>query len=64
MVAFMGFVLQAQATGKNPLENLSDHLASPFANNITANIGHCRIPSSVDVQGLTIPLTCLWPGQQ
>lgn len=62
MVAFMGFVLQAQATGKNPLANLGDHLASPFAANISANIGQCHVPASVDVQGLTIPLTCLWPG--
>jgi hypothetical protein len=26
------------------------------------NIGTCTVPKSVDVQGLTIPLTCLWPG--
>ena len=31
-------------------------------NNIGTNIGHCMVPSSVDVQGITIPLTCLWPG--
>ncbi len=79
MVAFAGFTLQAQATGKGPLavgprffgrapcmftcpeylqpqvcsptcgfisqvvsaavQNLSDHLSSPFANNIAKNIG-------------------------
>jgi light-harvesting complex I chlorophyll a/b binding protein 4 len=62
MIAFMGFVIQAQATGKNPIANLTDHLSNPFGNNITANIGTCHVPSSVDVQGLRIPLTCLWPG--
>jgi len=64
MVAFLAFTIQAQATGKGPLANLADHLSSPFSNNITANIGHCMVPTSVDVQGLTIPLSCLWPGQQ
>jgi hypothetical protein len=61
--AFAGFILQAQATGQGPLANLSSHLSNPFGDNITKNIGTCAIPSSVDVQGLTIPLTCLWPGQ-
>ena len=63
MIAFMGFVLQAQATGKNPLENLGEHLANPFGVNVGANIGQCHVPAIVDVQGLQIPLTCLWPGQ-
>ena len=64
MVAFAAFTIQAQATGKGPLGNLQDHLAAPFSNNWTQNIGHCMVPTSVDVQGLTIPLSCLWPGQQ
>ncbi|CAL5220073.1 g2024 [Coccomyxa viridis] len=64
MVAFVGFIVAAQATGQGPLANLTAHLSNPFGNNITKNIGRCMIPSSVDVQGIRIPLTCLWPGQQ
>ncbi|KAG2440453.1 hypothetical protein HYH02_010335 [Chlamydomonas schloesseri] len=64
MIAYMGFILQAQATGKGPLAALSAHLSNPFGNNILKNIGTCTVPHSVDVQGLTIPLTCLWPGNQ
>jgi light-harvesting complex I chlorophyll a/b binding protein 4 len=63
MVAFMGFVIAGQATGKGPLAALKDHLSSPFSSNWTKNIGVCHIPTSVDVEGITIPLTCLWPGQ-
>lgn len=63
MIAFAGFTLQAQATGKGPLGSLAAHLSNPFGSNWASNIGHCNIPSSVNVEGLTIPLTCLWPGQ-
>jgi light-harvesting complex I chlorophyll a/b binding protein 4 len=61
MIAFMAFVIQAQATGKGPLACLADHLSNPGANNWLSNINHCVTPSSVDVQGVKIPLTCLWP---
>lgn len=63
MVAWTGFALQAQATGKGPIACWKDHLADPFGANITANIGTCVIPDSVDVGGVNIPLYCLWPGQ-
>merc|ERR1712066_818411 len=62
MVAFVGCVLQAQTTGLGPIASLSKHVSEPLVSNLATNIGNCVIPSSVDVQGLTIPLTCLWPG--
>lgn len=46
-----------------PIASLGDHLSNPFGANWASNIGHCVVPQTVDVQGLTIPLTCLWPGQ-
>jgi len=37
MVAFLGFTAQYQATGKGPLDNLFDHIASPWAVNFCTN---------------------------
>ena len=63
MIAFMGFVFQAQTLYKGPLAALGDHLADPFHNNWTQNIGTCALPPSVEVApGVVIPLICLWPG--
>lgn len=62
MVAFMGFVLSAQATGKGPLETLGAHLSDPAHNNWATNIGTCAIPKSVDLGGISLNLVCLWPG--
>jgi len=64
MIAFMGFIIQAQATGEGPLANLGSHLSSPFEQNWAHNIGTCHVPREVTVQGLRLPLNCLWPGQQ
>jgi light-harvesting complex I chlorophyll a/b binding protein 4 len=61
-VAFVGFVFAAQCTGKGPIGALTAHLANPFGDNITKNIGTCVIPESVNVNGLVLPLTCLFPG--
>lgn len=37
MVAVLGFFAQYFATGKGPIENLSDHLASPFTTTFATN---------------------------
>lgn len=37
MLAFLGFVAQYQATGKSPLQALSEHLANPLAVNFSTN---------------------------
>lgn len=37
MVAFIGFVAQHAATGKSPLEALSEHVSSPWAANFATN---------------------------
>lgn len=34
MLGFVGMVMSAQVTGKGPLANLADHLASPFSTSI------------------------------
>ena len=57
----MGFVVSAQATGKGPIDNLLGHIASPFSNNWTTNIGTCALPTSADIGGVTLPLINLWP---
>jgi light-harvesting complex I chlorophyll a/b binding protein 4 len=74
MLAFVGFTMAAQVTGKGPLAALGEHLADPINTTIfskaavipTQAIGPaCKIPSSVEFQGLTIPTPCflssLWP---
>ena len=30
MLAYVGFIMSAQVTGKNPLAAMADHIADPF----------------------------------
>ena len=40
-VAFIGFVVQALVTRSNgPVQNLTEHLAAPFSNNIFTNVAN------------------------
>ncbi|CAL8466832.1 g6368 [Coccomyxa elongata] len=74
MLAFAGFVMQAQVTGKGPLASLGDHLSDPISTTIfskavvvpgQAITPPCMIPPSVEYHGITIPTPCflsgLWP---
>lgn len=74
MLAFAGFVMGAQVTGKGPLAALGEHLADPLGTTIfskavvvpgAAVVPACAIPSSVVFEGITIPTPCflqaLWP---
>lgn len=38
MVAWLGFYIQAALTGKGPLQNLLEHIADPFHNNVISTI--------------------------
>jgi len=74
MLAFAGFTMAAQVTGKGPLGALAEHLADPYGTTIfskavvvpgQAVAPPCAIPESVVFQGITIPTPCflqsLWP---
>jgi light-harvesting complex I chlorophyll a/b binding protein 4 len=74
MLAFVGFTMAAQVTGKGPLAALGEHLNDPINTTIFSKavvipgqaVGPtCQIPSSVNFQGLEIPTPCfldsLWP---
>lgn len=39
MIACFGFGAQAVITGKGPVQNLTDHLSSPFSENLLSNFG-------------------------
>ncbi len=74
MLAFAGMIMSAQVTGKGPLANLADHLASPMTTSIMAKAvvlpsgkiaPDCAIPAFQQFQGIDIPTPCFlqafWP---
>eukprot|EP00238_Polyblepharides_amylifera_P001194 CAMPEP_0196572120 /NCGR_PEP_ID=MMETSP1081-20130531/2217_1 /TAXON_ID=36882 /ORGANISM="Pyramimonas amylifera, Strain CCMP720" /LENGTH=268 /DNA_ID=CAMNT_0041889325 /DNA_START=104 /DNA_END=910 /DNA_ORIENTATION=- len=72
MLAFAGFIVQAQATGKGPVECFLDHVAHPLSNTIVARgivtpstviSPGCAIEPFHIFQGVGIPTPCLplWP---
>lgn len=74
MLSFIGFIMSAQVTGKNPIANLVDHIASPMTTNMFAKAAvipgltitpACAIEPSHVFQGIEIATPCflpsLWP---
>lgn len=64
MLGFVGMVMAAQVTGKGPIANLADHLASPFTTSIMAKsvvlpgTGRiapvCAIPEVTNFRGIDV----------
>jgi light-harvesting complex I chlorophyll a/b binding protein 4 len=72
MLAFVGFIVQAQATGKGPIACWAEHIASPMSTTLisrglvtptTVISPGCAIAPFTEFQGITIPTPCLplWP---
>jgi len=70
MLAFIGFIMSAQVTGKNPIANLIDHVNSPMSTNIFAKAAvipgislgpSCAIEPTHLFQGINLPTPCFLP---
>jgi len=74
MLAFIGFTMAAQVTGKNPIAALQEHIADPWATTIFSKAvvvpgqavqPPCMIPQYTEFQGVKIFTPCLfqdlWP---
>ncbi|WIA19347.1 hypothetical protein OEZ85_003978 [Tetradesmus obliquus] len=71
MLAFIGFTMAAQVTGKGPLAALSEHLADPMGTTIFSKAvvipgqvvqPECKIPQFTNFQGTQIFTPCLFQG--
>ncbi|CAK0756035.1 hypothetical protein CVIRNUC_002420 [Coccomyxa viridis] len=71
MLAFVGFVLAAQVTGKGPLGALGEHLSDPISTTIFSKAvvvpgqavqPECKIPPFAEYGGIKIPTPCLFSG--
>lgn len=71
MLAFIGFTMAAQTTGKNPLAALAEHVADPINTTMFSKAAvvpwsgvsvppPCALPESVTYGNFTIPTPCLW----
>jgi light-harvesting complex I chlorophyll a/b binding protein 4 len=74
MLAFIGFTMAAQVTGKNPIAALQEHLSDPWSTTIFSKAvvvpgqavqPPCMIPQYTEFQGVKIFTPCLfqdlWP---
>jgi light-harvesting complex I chlorophyll a/b binding protein 4 len=71
MLAFVGFVMAAQVTGKGPLAALKEHLADPMGTTIFSKAvvtplqavqPTCKIAPVTEAFGVQIPTPCFFPG--
>jgi len=71
MLAFVGFVMAAQVTGKGPLAALKEHLADPMGTTIFSKAvvtplqvvqPACKIAPVTEAFGVQIPTPCFFPG--
>jgi light-harvesting complex I chlorophyll a/b binding protein 4 len=70
MLSFIGFIMSAQVTGKNPIANLIDHVAAPMTTNMFSKAAvipgasagpACSIEPTHVFQGIEIPTPCFIP---
>lgn len=61
MLAFIGFVMGAQVTGKNPLAAMMDHVADPLGTTIFSKVGGWSLGMSCWCACCDVR-TCVWVG--